>query len=227
MPGGPVIFPAMSHASNVIESVRRALGRTSPLTTPPVPPEINEPITRLVHTDVGLTELMAKVAKDNKMGVAIVSPDDICNQIVEYVRGKGVKSIMLSNSRLLKTLGIVEALRKAGFTARTWDELTLDQAYEFDCGITDVWAAVAEVGGLVLRESPEHGRIVSLVPPLHIAIVEPSNLLPDLVDLFRKLPPDQNDKYVIVTGPSKTADIEMQLVTGVHGPGVVQLYLLQ
>lgn len=217
----------MSHATDVIESVRRALGRTGPLTTPPVPPQIDEPITRLVHTEVGLTELMAKVAKDNKMGVATVSPDELCQQLVEYLQGKGVKSIMLSVSPLLKRLGVTDALRKAGFTTKTWDELTLDDAYEFDCGITDVWAAVAEVAGLVVRESPEHGRILSLVPPLHVAIVEPSNILPDLVDLFRKLPADQNDKYVIITGPSKTADIEMQLVTGVHGPGVVQLFLLQ
>lgn len=223
----PDILPRVTDPSNVIESVRRALGRTQRLTTPPVPPEIDEPITRLVHSDVGLPELLAKVATDNKMGVTTVSPDELCEKLVDFVRSKGVKSIMLSVSPLLERLGVAESLRKAGFDARTWDELSLDEAYEIDCGITDVWAAVAEIGGLVIRQSPGHGRVLSLVPPLHIAIVEPKNIVPDLVDLFRMLPADQNDKFVIITGPSKTADIEMQLVTGVHGPGIVRLFLLQ
>lgn len=223
----PDIFLYMHDSPDVISAVRRALGRTAPLATPPVPPDIEEPVSRLVHSEVGLPELMARVAAQNKMGVTMTSPDELGEKLVEYVRSKGAKSIMLNVSPLLQQLGVAESLKKAGLSVRTWDEMALDDAYECDCGITDVWAAVAEVGGLVIRSSPEHGRILSLVPPLHIAIVEPKNLLPDLVDLFRKMPADQNDKFVIITGPSKTADIEMQLVTGVHGPGVEQVFLLQ
>lgn len=216
----------MHPTSDLLETVRRALGRTERLTAPPIPPEIDEPITRLVHSEVGLPELLATVAANNKMNVATVGPDDLVGQIIDLLRSKGAKSIMLSVSPLLQQLGLSESLREAGFHAKTWDELTLDEAYEFDCGITDVWAAVAEVGALVIRETPDHGRAISLVPPLHIAIVEPRVIVPDLVDLFRMLPPDQNDKFVLITGPSKTADIEMQLVTGVHGPGMLQLYVL-
>lgn len=217
----------MAESTDVIAAVRRALGRTAPLSAPPVPPEIDEPITRLVHSEVGLPELLAKVAQGNKMDVSLVSPDELVDQLVPYLRGKSVQSIMLSVSPLLEQLGVIETLRSGGFDARTWDALTLDQGYEMDCGITEVWTAVAEVGGLVIRSSPEHGRAISLLPPLHVAIVEPKNIVPDLVDLFRMLPKDQNDKFVIITGPSKTADIEMQLVTGVHGPGVVKLFILQ
>lgn len=212
---------------DLIHTVRLALGRTAPLPAPPTPPAIDETIVRLVHTDIGLPELFSKTARANKMGVQTVSPEDLAPRLVEFLRNSGVKTIALAGSKLLKGLCLLELLRQAGLDARTWDQLTLDELYDIDCGITDVWAAVAEVGALVVRGSPEHGRALSLVPPIHVAVVEPGNLVPDLVDLFQRLPGTPNEKFVLITGPSKTADIEMNLVTGVHGPGVVQVFLLQ
>jgi len=211
----------------VIRAVRLALGRTSPLTAPPTPPQIDETITRLVHTDIGLPELFTRTAQANKMGVQTVSAEELAPRLVDFLRDSNVKTIALADSKLLKDLCVPESLRKAGLQVRTWDQLTLDELYDIDCGITDVWAAVAEVGALVVRGSPEHGRAISLVPPIHVAVVEPKNLMPDLVDLFQRLPSTPNEKFVLITGPSKTADIEMNLVTGVHGPGVVQVFLLQ
>jgi L-lactate utilization protein LutC len=193
----------------------------------PSPPQIDETFTRLVHTDIGLPELFAKRAKENKMGVEVVNAEDLLPKLIEYLKSKQVKSIALPISKLLGQLEVVAGLRKAGFDARTWDQMTLDEVYDVDCGITDVWAAVSEVAALVIRGSAEHGRAISLIPPIHVAILQPKDFVPDLVDLFQKLPPDQNDKFVLITGPSKTADIEMNLVTGVHGPGVVQIFILQ
>jgi L-lactate dehydrogenase complex protein LldG len=218
---------SMSESGDVIEAVRRALGRTQPLTAPPVPPGIDETITRLVHTDIGLAELFASRARENKMGVEMLNAEDLLPRLVEYLKTKQIKSIALPVSKLLQQLEVLKGLRQAGFDARSWDELTLDQVYDVDCGITDVWAAVAECSALVIRGSAEHGRAISLIPPIHVAILQPRDFVPDLVDLFQKLPADQNDKWVLITGPSKTADIEMNLVTGVHGPGVVQIFILQ
>ncbi len=219
----------MSHdePSDVIQAVRRALGRTAPLDAPPVPPTIDEPITRLVHSDIGLPDLFAKIAKQNKMGVEMTRVEELAPTLVAFLRANNVKTIALPTSKLLAQLAIADALRKAGFDARMWETMSLDELYDIDCGLTDAWAAVAEVGALVMRGSPEHGRALSLVPPIHVAILEPKNFVPDLVDLFQKMPADQNDKFVLITGPSKTADIEMNLVTGVHGPGVVQVFILQ
>lgn len=211
----------------MIAAVRKALGRTSALTAAPIPPAIDEPTVRLVHSDVGLPELLAGVAARNNMQVSVVHPEELLEGILQFLKANQVKSIGLTQGPLIRQLNLLAELRQAGFNARPWDELTLDDAYALDCGLTDVWAAVAEVGGLVMRSSAEHGRALSLIPPLHIAIVEPKNIVPDLVDLFQMIPRDQNDRMVIITGPSKTADIEMNLVTGVHGPGAVQLFILQ
>lgn len=217
----------MHDESNVIHKISQALGRTAVPHTIPRPPDIDESITRLVHSDIGLPELFTKVARENKLLVTPVGPDELGESLVKFLKSKNVKSIAMTTSPFLTQLKVLETLRSAGFNVRPWQAMTLDDVYDIDCGLTDVWAGVAEVGGLVIRGSTDHGRAVSLVPPLHIAVVEPKNLVADLVDLFQKLPPDQNDKFVIITGPSKTADIEMNLVTGVHGPGVVQVFLLQ
>ena len=66
----------------------------------------------------------------------------------------------------------------------------------------------------------------SLLPPVHIAVADVDQLLPDLFDLFGRLSRQELPACVsLITGPSKTGDIELKLVTGVHGPGEVHVVL--
>ena len=212
--------------TSVLGKVRRALGRTARLSDTPIPPELPEHIVRLVQSEIGLAELFARRAEENKMHVEGVGVEELVGKLVEYLRSAGCLRIALPKSVFLESLGVVEGLKRAGFDAKTWDQMTLDELYDYDCGVTDVYAAVAETGSLVIKNSPEHGRALSLVPAVHVAIVEPKNIVADLVDLFEKLGRDGGGA-TIITGPSKTADIEMDLVVGVHGPGKVQIYLLR
>lgn len=217
----------MSEAvSDVLADVRRALGRTGPLEQAPVPPAIDEPLTRLVHSEIGLPELFAKIASGNKIDVSTVNVDELTQKLVEFLKGRSIKSIALPESKLLKQLDLLESLQKEGFDARSWTDMTLDELYSVDCGLTDAWLAVAEIGAMLIRSSPEHGRALSLVPPVHVAILEPKNFVPDLIDALKKMPREGNERFVFITGPSKTADIEMNLVTGVHGPGIVKVFIL-
>src|SRR5207249_2523590 len=99
-------------------------------------------------------------------------------------------------------------------------------AFAADLGITSVDWAVAETGTLALCSSSAQGRVVSLLPPRYLAIVEPAQIVPDLFDLFAALEPRKTElpsNLTLVTGPSKTGDIELKLTTGVHGPGEVHL----
>lgn len=100
-----------------------------------------------------------------------------------------------------------------------------------DLGITSANWAIAETGTLVLRAQPGQERLASLLPPLHVAIVEPAQLVPDLYDVFRHLESAGLDNLpsnlTLVTGPSKTGDIELQLTTGVHGPGQWHVIVLR
>jgi len=212
---------------NVIEKVRRALGRTTPLTTPPAPPVIDEPTARLVYSAIGLPELFMKRASDMKMLVENVRIEEVLDRTAAFLREQNRTKVMLSDTNLLLKLGAAEHLAKAGLTVKRWSEMTADEAYDFDAGLTEVDYAVAETGTLVIRHTPAHGRLISLVPFVHVAIVEPRLFLPDLIDLFDSLKKDGTGSGVtLISGPSKTADIEMNTVTGVHGPNIVKAFVL-
>jgi L-lactate dehydrogenase complex protein LldG len=217
-----------SKSNEVMERVRRALGRNEPLGAAPVPPAIDEPITRLVHMNVGLPELFAKRAAEMKMETEFLAIDDLVAKLIAYLQEKQIKRIMLSDTPMFERIKLVEGLRDAGFDAKRWSEITLDESYDFDAAVTDTTYAVAEIGGLVIKTNAAHGRALTLVPMYHIAIVEPRVFVPDTVDLFEKLAAEGTGPYVvIITGPSKTADIEMNVVTGVHGPNVVKAFILR
>ena len=94
---------------------------------------------------------------------------------------------------------------------------------EADFGITSADYALAETGTLVMISGAEESRLVSLLPPAHIAVVPVSRLLENLDELLHRVPQpaDGTSSMVLITGPSRTADIEQILVRGVHGPGEI------
>jgi L-lactate dehydrogenase complex protein LldG len=214
-------------SDDVLDKVRRALGRTAPLTQPPVPPPIDESITRLAIATGTLAQQFARMCEENKMHVTLTSPDELPEKLADFLRNEKVRRVALAGGGILEKLNLAASLRQAGFDAQLWRHLTLDDLYDFDCGVTNVDFAVAETGTLVVRASPAHGRALSLVPPIHVAVVEQANLLQDLVDLFQSLTSQGLGSAVsLITGPSKTSDIEMNLVVGVHGPMKVQVFLV-
>ncbi len=106
-----------------------------------------------------------------------------------------------------------------------------DDLYRIDAAITDVDLAVAETGSILLGASAARRRALSLVPLIHIALVRPDRIVADLTDWADRLPAAGDREapggLTLISGPSKTADIEMELVTGVHGPGELHLVVLE
>lgn len=105
---------------------------------------------------------------------------------------------------------------------------TRARAAEARVGITGVDAAIATTGSLVLVPGPGKSRAASLLPLHHIALVPMSKIYPTLETwLASSIPGDlerllvESGQVVFVTGPSKSADIELRLTLGVHGPRVV------
>jgi len=100
-----------------------------------------------------------------------------------------------------------------------------------DVGISSVERAIAETGTLAMASRAGRERMTSLLPTLHVAIVEANQILPDLFDLFDELdaagPDALPSNLTLITGPSKTGDLELQLTTGVHGPGEWHVIVIQ
>jgi L-lactate dehydrogenase complex protein LldG len=93
-----------------------------------------------------------------------------------------------------------------------------DRLFAAEADITGAAFLVAETGSVVLLTAPEAPRSVSLLPPLHIAVAECGQLVPDLFDVFERQVSNAEMRacLTLITGPNKTGDIELRLVTGVH-----------
>ena len=99
--------------------------------------------------------------------------------------------------------------------------------FNFDVGITNAQAGIAETGTLVLDSAAEQNRLISLVPPIHIAILDASKIYSTLGETLAALQSANKElspAITFITGPSRTADIELTLTIGVHGPQ--ELYVI-
>jgi len=130
---------------------------------------------------------------------------------------------------VLDRLDLAEALRAAGLEPVAVDALPAGEEraafFAADAGVSGVDFLIAETGSLALDDRPDQPRSLSLLPPLHVAVADRSQLLPDLFDLFAGRR-DMPSCLSLITGPSKTGDIELRLVTGVHGPGELHVVVV-
>jgi L-lactate dehydrogenase complex protein LldG len=93
-------------------------------------------------------------------------------------------------------------------------------------GISEALYGLADTGSVVLAASPEEPRARSLLPFVHVSLLREDRILPGLEELFEAVGGELPSALAIVTGPSRSADIEQTLVVGVHGPGEVHVVLL-
>lgn len=114
----------------------------------------------------------------------------------------------------------VEHARAAGFVVHRGTAPELPGA-----GVSRALCGLADTGSVVLAASPDEPRARSLLPDVHVSLLREADVLPDLAALFRQLGAELPSALAIVTGPSRSADIEQRLTVGVHGPGEVHVVL--
>ena len=226
---------ATSDRSALMQRVYAALGRSQTQAPPPAP-AVDESLARLARPSDDLVKLFHTRAAATGMFVHRPSADQLAQHIIDFLKQQNVRSVVLATVPPASTLA--PAIAAAGIRVVDWKSAAntnahtrLDAQFDVDCGITGVHAALAETGTLVLYSDAHHSRGLSLVPPLHIAIVYRRDILPDMLDHWARLRgipgSDLPSNMVFITGPSKTADIEGELVTGVHGPEAVHIMLVE
>ena len=206
---------------HVLHKVRTALGRSAgqPVEAPP-PVRLSVPEAGIEERiSVFLERIEALAGKTHRAR----SFEDACAYAERVIAGR---KAVASNAAVLRECGItalagVESGVRNGAQLR---ELSANAA----CGITGADYALADTGTLVMLASPQEARLISLLPPVHIAIVQHERLLTGLDELLSILPrpAEQTSSMVLITGPSRTADIEQILVRGVHGPGEIHVVVV-
>jgi L-lactate utilization protein LutC len=129
----------------------------------------------------------------------------------------------------LDELGVDELLREAGVEVALWHDLPdlREIAGRADIGLSTATWAIAETGSLVLEHGPGRGRSVTLLPPTYVAILPVDRVLRTVPEAIQKYAGGTLPANVCFhTGPSRSGDIEMSLVVGMHGPGDVHVILV-
>jgi L-lactate utilization protein LutC len=156
-------------------------------------------------------------------------------KVLELVSSRPARRVLVGRGAVLDGLALPERLRPLGVEVAVTDALPpggeRDAFFGADIGISGVDYLVAETGTVALLTRADEPRSLSLLPPVHIAVADRSQLLPDLFDLFALMQRQTAGAgmpscLTLITGPSKTGDIELRLVTGVHGPGEVHVVLI-
>ena len=247
----------MSDRDDFLANIRGALGRTAPLDAPVSqvphsagpPDELDERVGRvreLISRDAdNLMSVLVRVAVTSGWNVKRVdSAEAAGDYIMDVARDMEARSLVYSLHQVVRNALRPETLSEAGMEsvpialgheskAQDADELAeLKRTMErSDIGVTGVDYAISETGTCVIIPRAGVSRLVSLLPPVHIALVEKGQVLPSLDELFTLRRDDfvngELGSYMnLITGPSRSADIEYKLITGVHGPGEVHMVLI-
>ena len=171
---------------------------------------------RVVETDLG--EWIIQLARDRPSHLIAPAIHKTREEVAELFSRETGRPVSSDTGELVKVAR--ERLREAFLTA--------------DIGITGGNALIAETGTLMLVTNEGNADLATSVPPVHIAIVGIDKLVPtmeDAVAMLKLLPRSGTGQKItsyvqFITGPSRSADIEMTLAVGVHGPKELHVVLL-
>lgn len=139
--------------------------------------------------------------------------------LIEFLRTEGLADTPQATA-LWAACSILDSVNREKLkgVAGLQFEVTRELANQARFGISQMEWALADTGSLAQNSSAIADRLVSSLSTIHIAFVPTSGLLPDMPTLLSKVNPSECAYLAMITGPSRTADIERVLTIGVHGP---------
>jgi L-lactate dehydrogenase complex protein LldG len=205
----------------ILHRVRTALGRS--VGQPPAP----APEAYLRAPDIDREHRIASFRRSLELLAGKTFRASSPREAGEYIRNLiAGRRAVASNSPYLIECGISQM---DGVISGITDREELREACaSAEVGVTSADYALADTGTLVMLSSAAEARMISLLPPVHAAVVPVDRLLTGLDELFLIAPDPArlSSSMVLITGPSRTADIEQILVRGVHGPGEIHVVIV-
>ncbi len=203
-----------------IENVRHSLGRIAQ-TPIGLPPRIF-PARQPGSPDAEIEHFFGEIKKLSGVGQRL-APDRIDGALKTLVAEQNIRKAVLWTTPRLQFLGLPGYLRTIGVEVVS-PKADKHQLAQCDLGITEADFILPETGTLVLRCSAEKPRAVSLLPRVHLAIINPTTLRADMHQVFAEA--KDSHYLVFITGPSRTADIELTVTLGVHGPKNLYVWMM-
>lgn len=219
-----------------LNKISASLNRTEVNTQPPIKEWKHRPVEKKL-SHLTADELMPAFIEQcgvlKNTTIVEVEAANAVKEIDAAVQKFGGQSVALWDDQRLTSLGIEQLTTSKwldeGMTIHTWDSAlgrteNFERTNESNIGIAYAEYALAESGTVVLYSAEGQGKAVGLLPNVFIAIVKKSTLLPRMTQAALKIKEDFAGNKILpaavdfISGPSNSADIEMDLVVGVHGP---------
>jgi L-lactate dehydrogenase complex protein LldG len=213
-----------------LASIRSALGRAGQ------PVAQLQPFSPLAAAHGDLVErFLAELERVGGRLIRAHSPQQLKGHLRQLV--KPGAAVAMSDGEPLGRLGLKELIEELGarliLSAAGTPSERKKALLGADIGITAADYAIADTGTLVLISGGEHHRLISLLPPVHICFLDGGKIVADLGQFIWLA----RDRFyggaamplvmTFITGPSKTADIELTLSVGVHGPRELYVFLVE
>lgn len=163
-------------------------------------------------------------------GKKVETLSEACDYVLALAEERKAKRVVRWDTEELDALGADESLKEAGCEVVLWRDLEdfREVTASADIGLTTAEWAIAETGSLTISGGPGKGRSVTLLPPVHVAVVPVDRVLGTVPEAIGKYSDGEVPANLCFhTGPSRTGDIEMTLSIGVHGPGEVHVVLVE
>ncbi len=148
------------------------------------------------------------------LGGHVIPTRDATASMIEFLRARGVDHIHLEPHTLDES-----ALRAAGITVTHEPDPTVR------VGVTKALRGLADTGSVLVVDGDGHPLEASLLPEVHLVLLRASDILPSLENGIHLL--KEARAAAVISGPSRTGDIEMTLTIGVHGPGEIHVFLVE
>jgi L-lactate utilization protein LutC len=172
----------------------------------------------LIKTKEDLVERFTQELKAIGGQVCRVTSNDLADSVIALLRERGMDTTLIWNS--VPALNENQLAKEGIKAVRNGDP-------SVKAGITGAAVAIAETGTIVIPSGKGQPLSVSLLPEIHIAVIHSSQIVYSLEEAIQIKAVRDASATVLITGPSRTADIEMTLTIGVHGPKELIVYILE